>query len=47
MTVNEKRCCKADRVCSGYEAIKAARLEHASPEGQQRYQRRAGIVCST
>jgi transposase len=26
-----------------YEAIKAARLEHASPSGQQRYQRRAGI----
>lgn len=26
-----------------YEAIKAARLAHASPEGQQRYKRRAGV----
>jgi transposase len=26
-----------------YEAIQAARLEHASPEGQQRYKRRAGV----
>jgi transposase len=26
-----------------YEAIKAARLEHVSPEGQQRYKRRAGV----
>jgi hypothetical protein len=28
---------------AGVEAIKTPRLEHASPEGQQRYQRRAGI----
>jgi hypothetical protein len=26
-----------------YEAIQAARLEHASPEGQERYKRRAGV----
>ncbi len=26
-----------------YEAIQAARIEHASPEGQQRYKRRAGV----
>jgi transposase len=26
-----------------YEAIKAAREQHASPEGQQRYKRRAGV----
>jgi len=26
-----------------YEAIQAARLDHASPEGQQRYKRRAGV----
>jgi IS5 family transposase len=26
-----------------YEAIKAARLTHASAEGQQRYKRRAGV----